>query len=104
MAVALQVDADAYDALLECVGEGDIDKCESVPSGDDAGFLVQPVGGIAVESTGPARYIPILMSVSATFTLVVVRRVFRRVSRNGGMKLQPLRRSWFHRGSKIYMY
>ena len=50
-----QVDADAFDALLECVTEGTYDKCETVPAGDDAGFLIQPIGGIAVETTGPAR-------------------------------------------------
>lgn len=51
-----QVDAEAYAALLECVGEGTFHKCESVPAGDDAGYLVQPIGGIAVENAGPARY------------------------------------------------
>lgn len=49
------MDPDAFDALLECVGGGAFDKCETVPAGDDYGFLVQPIGGIAVESTGPAR-------------------------------------------------
>ncbi|CAM9505578.1 unnamed protein product, partial [Laminaria digitata] len=49
-----QVDPDAFDALLECVAEGDFDKCEQVPAGDESGFLIQPIGGNAVDFTGPA--------------------------------------------------
>ncbi|CAM9161286.1 unnamed protein product [Laminaria digitata] len=49
-----QVDPDAFEALLECVAEGDFDKCEQVPAGDESGFLIQPIGGNAVDFTGPA--------------------------------------------------
>ena len=37
---AYQVDSTAFDALLECIAEGDLDTCEQVPAGDEDGFLV----------------------------------------------------------------
>ncbi|CAM9112449.1 unnamed protein product, partial [Laminaria digitata] len=49
-----QVDASAFDSLTECIYEGDFDKCEKVPSGEDGGFLIQPLGGIAIDMAGPA--------------------------------------------------
>lgn len=50
------MDPDAFDALVECIAEGDFDKCEQVPAGNDDSFLIQPIGGIAVDMAGPARY------------------------------------------------
>lgn len=44
-------------ALTECIYEGDFDKCEKVPAGEDGGFLIQPLGGIAIDMAGPARYV-----------------------------------------------
>lgn len=52
----VQVDASAFDSLTKCIYEGDFDKCEKVPSGEDGGFLIQPLGGIAIDMAGPARY------------------------------------------------
>ena len=52
----LQVDTDAFDALIECISEGDFDTCEKVPAGDEDGFLVNPLGSLAVNMAGPARY------------------------------------------------
>ena len=51
-----QVDPAAFDLLVECIAEGDFDKCEEVPAGDGAGFLIQPIGGLAVDMAGPTRY------------------------------------------------
>ena len=53
----LQVDSTAFDALIECISEGDFDTCEQVPAGDEDGFLVNPLGGIAVDMAGPAGYV-----------------------------------------------
>ena len=50
------MDSDAFDALIECVSEGDFDTCENVPAGDEDGFLVNPLGGLATNMAGPARY------------------------------------------------
>lgn len=77
------MDAEAYTALLECVGEGSIDKCESVPAGDPAGFLIQPVGGIAVESTGPARQGIIIPSTSTALWLFLVKTIGGVISARG---------------------
>ena len=52
----LQVDNDAFDALIDCISEGDFDTCEQVPAGDEDGFLVNPLGGLATNMAGPARY------------------------------------------------
>ena len=54
---AYQVDSKAFDALLECIAEGDLDTCEQVPAGDEDGFLVNPLGGLAVDMSGPAGYV-----------------------------------------------
>ena len=59
MLAALQVDSKAFDALTECVTEGDFALCEQVPAGDEDGLLVNPLGGIAVDMAGPARYVRI---------------------------------------------
>ena len=67
--VKLQVLPEAFDALLECVAEGTLDKCEVVPAGDEEGFLVQPIGGIAVESTGPARCGVCFSAILTTFVV-----------------------------------
>ena len=53
---AFQVDPGAFAALIECISEGDFDTCEQVPAGDDDGFLVNPLGGLATDMAGPARY------------------------------------------------
>ena len=55
--VTFQVDSAAFDALIECIAEGDFDTCEQVPAGDEDGFLVNPLGGIAVDMAGPAGYV-----------------------------------------------
>ena len=52
----LQVDSDAFDALIDCISEGDFDTCEQVSAGDEDGFLVNPLGGLATNMAGPARY------------------------------------------------
>ncbi|CAN0483879.1 unnamed protein product, partial [Scytosiphon promiscuus] len=49
-----QVDTEAFDALTECIAQGDFDTCEEVPAGDEDGFLVNPLGGLAVNMAGPA--------------------------------------------------
>ncbi|CAM9166878.1 unnamed protein product, partial [Laminaria digitata] len=51
-----QVDSIAFDALTECVAEGDFGKCEQVPAGDEDGFLVNPLGGLAIDMAGPAPH------------------------------------------------
>ncbi|CAM9093102.1 unnamed protein product [Laminaria digitata] len=51
-----QVDSKAFDALTECVTEGDFALCEQVPAGDEDGLLVNPLGGIAVDMAGPASH------------------------------------------------
>ncbi|CAM9376610.1 unnamed protein product [Laminaria digitata] len=60
-----QVDSVAFDALTECIAEGDFDKCELVPAGDDDGFLSNPLGGIAVEMAGAASHALTLPPASA---------------------------------------
>lgn len=50
----LQVDREAFTALTECIAEGDFGKCAQVPAGDEDGFLVNPLGGLAVDMAGPA--------------------------------------------------
>ena len=46
----------AFDALIECIAEGDFDTCQEVPAGNDDGFLVNPLGGLAVDMAGAAGY------------------------------------------------
>lgn len=55
--IVCQVDPDAFDLLVECIAESDFDKCEQVPAGDENGFLIQPIGGTAVDMAGAARYV-----------------------------------------------
>ena len=52
--LAIQVDEEAVEALIECISSGDFDVCEEVPAGDDEGFLVNPVAGFAINLAGPA--------------------------------------------------
>lgn len=52
-----QVDSAAFDALTECIAQGDFDTCEQVPAGDEDGFLVNPLGGLAFDMAGPAGYV-----------------------------------------------
>ncbi|CAN0380665.1 unnamed protein product, partial [Laminaria digitata] len=49
-----QVDSVDFDALTECIAQGDFDTCELVPAGNDDGRLSNPLGGIAVEMAGAA--------------------------------------------------
>lgn len=51
----LQVDPAAFAALTECIAESDFEKCDNVPSGDDDGYLINPLGGMAVDMAGPSR-------------------------------------------------
>ena len=51
----LQVDPTAFDALVECVASADFDICEQVPAGGTEN-LENPLGGIATDMAGPARY------------------------------------------------
>ena len=53
----LQVDSTSFDALIEFISEGAFDTCEQVPARDEDGFLVNPLGGIAVDMAGPAGYV-----------------------------------------------
>ena len=53
------MDTEAFDALIECVAEGDFETCEQVPAGDDDGFLVNPLGGIAVDMAGASGYVSV---------------------------------------------
>lgn len=53
----LHVDEDAYQALEDCIFSGDFAACEAVPAGEPTGYLVNPVGGMAVDMAGPARYV-----------------------------------------------
>ena len=50
-----QVDPIAFEALVECVASADFDTCELVPAGGTAN-LSNPLGGIATDMAGPARY------------------------------------------------
>lgn len=50
------MDASAFASLTECIAEASFEKCEQVPAGDSNGYLIQPLGGIAVGMAGPARY------------------------------------------------
>ena len=59
------MDSAAFDALIECIAEGDFDTFEQVPAGDEDGFLVNPLGGIAVDMAGPAGYVCVQQFVSA---------------------------------------
>ena len=54
------MDSDAFDALMECIVEGDFDKCDQVPARDEDGFLVNPLGSLAVDMSGPAGCIYVL--------------------------------------------
>ena len=51
----MQVDPTAFDALVECVASADFDTCEAVPAGGTEN-LENPLGGIATDMAGPARY------------------------------------------------
>ena len=53
------MDSEAFDALIECVAEGDFDTCEQVPAGDNDGFLVNPLGGIAIDMAGASGYVSV---------------------------------------------
>lgn len=55
----LQVDPDAFAALIECIAGREFDKCDQVPAGDEDGYLVNPMGGTSVDMAGPAGYGPI---------------------------------------------
>nr|CAQ51446.1 putative vanadium-dependent iodoperoxidase 3 [Laminaria digitata] len=48
-----QVDSAAFEALTECIAQGDFDICELVPAGD-VGRLSNPLAGITVEMAGAA--------------------------------------------------
>ena len=79
---AYQVDSKAFDALLECIAEGDLDTCEQVPAGDEDGFLVNPLGGLAVDMSGPAGYVLnfVFSHIYHHYTVIVS---FRNEGRNG---------------------
>lgn len=49
------MDSEAFKALIECVSEANFDKCELVPAGDETGYLINPLGGLAVDMAGAAR-------------------------------------------------
>ncbi|CAN0552792.1 unnamed protein product, partial [Laminaria digitata] len=49
-----QVDSVAFDALTECVAEGNFETCDKVPAGDEDGYLINPLGGLATDMAGPA--------------------------------------------------
>lgn len=49
------MDEAAFAALKTCVYEQDVKVCEDVPSGYDTGYLVNPLGGTAVDMMGPSR-------------------------------------------------
>ena len=51
----MQVDPEAFDALVACVASADFDTCEAVPAGGTEN-LENPLGGIATDMAGPARY------------------------------------------------
>ena len=53
----IQVDSEDFDALTECIADGDFDKCEQVLAGDEDGVLVNPLGGLAFDMAGPAGYV-----------------------------------------------
>ena len=63
-----QVDSEAFDALIQCIAEGDFDTCQEVPAGDDDGFLVNPLGGLAVDMAGAAGYV-FVWTHESTFTI-----------------------------------
>lgn len=50
-----QVDETAFQALENCISKDDFDTCEGVAAGESSGFLINPIGGIAVDMMGPAR-------------------------------------------------
>ncbi|CAM9093034.1 unnamed protein product [Laminaria digitata] len=60
-----QVDPDAFDALTECIAEGDFALCEQVPAGDEDGFLVNPLGGLTTNMAGAAGHALTLPPASA---------------------------------------
>lgn len=51
---SLQVDPGAFAALQHCIFSGDFYACEQVPAGDESGYLINPLGGIAVDMAAPA--------------------------------------------------
>ena len=53
----LQEASAAFGALIKCISEGYFGTGEHVPGRDEDGFLVNPLGGIAVDMAGPARYV-----------------------------------------------
>ncbi|CAM9570084.1 unnamed protein product [Ectocarpus sp. 13 AM-2016] len=50
-----QVNEDTYQALKDCIFSGDFATCEAVPAGEPTGYLVNPVGGMALDMAGPAN-------------------------------------------------
>ena len=52
----LQVSPEDFAKLVECIAEADFDKCNDVPAGHRDGYLINPLGGIAVDMIGPTRY------------------------------------------------
>lgn len=50
----IQVDPDAFEALQDCIYDGDFNTCEAVPAGDSNGYLINPLGGRPVDMAGPA--------------------------------------------------
>ncbi|CAN0356438.1 unnamed protein product, partial [Laminaria digitata] len=44
----------AFASLKTCISKGDVEICELVPAGYDTGYLVNPLGGIAVDMMGPS--------------------------------------------------
>lgn len=51
------MDEDAFQTLEDCIFSGDFTVCEAVPAGEPTGYLANPVGGVAVDMAGPARYV-----------------------------------------------
>lgn len=51
------MDSKDFESLTTFIAEGDFDKCEHVPAGDEDGFLANPLGGLAVDMAGPAGYV-----------------------------------------------
>lgn len=49
------MDAIDFQALEDCISSGDFDTCEAVPAGESTGFLIQPLGGLAIDMAGAAR-------------------------------------------------
>ena len=52
----VQVSADDFADLENCIASGDFKTCEAVPAGETTGRLSNPIAAFAIDMAGPALY------------------------------------------------